>query len=154
MSAGVLRSGGGRPRLPAVRLALLMGLLALAGCGAPGAPRSAAPHASAGTACRLTVSITTSGGTTWGTVTVTAAGRHFTFGRATRSVRVPCGASVSLSQRPTNSTVAPFRGWEVGGTPVASSVTSTVVNGAFLVRALYRPSVEPTASPTAATSAN
>jgi len=45
------------------------------GCGSPPAAQSdSAPQASAGTSCRLTVSITTTSGSTWGTVTAASGG--------------------------------------------------------------------------------
>ena len=106
------------------------------------------PQASAGTSCRLTVSITTTSGTTWGTVTATSGGTSFTFGSANRTVSLPCGATANLKERPTDSNSWPFHDWQVGTERVTGTSTSTVVNGADQVSAVYVSGALGAASPT------
>ncbi|HEY6538327.1 MAG TPA: hypothetical protein VI138_04710 [Candidatus Dormibacteraeota bacterium] len=116
---------------------LALGCL-VAGC-APGASPDPGtpPQASAGTGCQLTVAITSTGGTAWGTVTVLAVGRVFTFARAERTVTVPCGATVGFKERPTDSTDWPFQGWQLGKKMVVATSWRTVVTGAVRVTAVY-----------------
>jgi len=122
------------------------------GCGAaPAAQTDSAPQASAGTSCRLTVSITTTSGTTWGAVTAASGSATFSFGGARRTVGIPCGAKVQLRESPTDSNSAPFQLWRVGSRTVMGTRTSTVVTGPVEVQAVYRvvglSSPTPTPSP-------
>jgi hypothetical protein len=113
-----------------------------------------APQASAGTSCRLTVSITTTSGTTWGTVTATSGGATLTFGQASRTVSLPCGATVKFTELPSDSNSWTFYGWRVGPKSVTGSSTSTVVTGAEMVDAVYVLSAPGATSPTVPASGN
>ncbi|HUY07978.1 MAG TPA: hypothetical protein VMW80_00790 [Candidatus Dormibacteraeota bacterium] len=140
----------------ALLLAVALGLaITTQGCASSSAIRPGAPpQASAGTSCRLTVTITTTSGTTWGTVTATSGGASFTFGQATRTIGIPCGATVKLTELPTDSNSWPFHGWRVGAKKVTGTSTSTVVSGADAVDAVYVLSAPGSTSPTATASGN
>jgi len=141
-----------RGLLAAAALALA---ITLPGCASTSTPNPGSPpQASAGTSCRLTVTITTASGTTWGTVTATTGGATFTFGQAIKTVNIPCGATVQLSERPTDSNNWPFHDWQVGPKTVTGTSTSTVVTGAVQVNADYSPTAASPASPTPSASAN
>lgn len=135
--------------------ALLPGAVLISACATPSAPSAgAAPQASPGTGCQLTVSITAASGTVWGSVTAAVSGSTVVFDGASRSITVPCGAKVELSERPTDSTDWPFHGWRVGTKTVAATRTSAVVTAAVQVLAIFVPAPGLTASPTSSPSGN
>ncbi|HUY56637.1 MAG TPA: hypothetical protein VMV12_02265 [Candidatus Micrarchaeaceae archaeon] len=142
--------------LPFAGLILAVALtLSATGCGSSPTPNAGLlPQASAGTSCRLTVSITSSLGRTWGTVTATSGGTSFTFGRATRSVSIPCGATVELAERPTDSNSWSFLDWRVGDRTAKGTTASTVVNGSIQVSAVYVLAAPSTGPPTPSASGN
>lgn len=74
-------------------------------------PLAAAP------AVRLTLHVTTTGRTVWGTIRVayTFGGRHLKASCASRTCRltVPAGVALHLRQRPTNAVTWPFRSWKI-----------------------------------------
>ncbi|MGH7609930.1 MAG: hypothetical protein ACREOD_08390 [Candidatus Dormibacteria bacterium] len=124
-------------RAAACGLALLAGLGALAGCTGP--PANSTPQAQPGTDCRLVVAITTSHGTTWGTVAARVGGRRLAFTGPERSVAVSCRVTARLSETPTDSAAWPFAAWLIGSHSTASVHASTLVNGVVRVRAVYAP---------------
>lgn len=142
------------PRSLALLALLLLALLASACSSTPNPSPGTPPQASPGTGCRLSVSITESSGTVWGTVTATAAGTTFVFDAATRSVPVACGTTVDLRERPTDSTNWPFYAWRLGSRKVTSTSASTVVNGVAHVDAVFAPAPGAIASPTASAAGN
>jgi hypothetical protein len=151
------RGGPSGALATAIRCLLLAAAVAVAltvqGCTSTPV-RGSPPQASAGTSCPLTVTITSSLGTTWGTVTAAEGGSTFTFGQATRTVGIPCGATVHLSERPTDSNSWPFHDWRVGTEKVIGTSTSTVVTGAVEVNAVYVLGAPDSAVPTPSASGN
>lgn len=137
-------------------LAAALGLaITTQGCATnPAASPLRVPQASAGTSCRLTVSITSTAGTTWGTVTAVSAGATLTFAQASRTIGLPCGATVKFTELPTDSNSWTFYGWRVGPRSVSGSTTSTVVAGTETVEAVYVLSAPGSTSPTAPASGN
>ncbi len=100
----------------------------LAGCGAGGgAGTGASATGAAGSTpaatttaakahdCALGVRITRTGGSTWGSVTATVAGKTQVISAGSGTVKVPCGQTVSLAQKPTSSKLWPFGGWRISG---------------------------------------
>ncbi len=102
---GVLLTGCGAGAASAA------GTAAAGGSGAkPGAAAPAKAHT-----CPLQVRITSTGGSTWGSVTATFAGKTQVVRSASGSVAVPCGRTVSLAQKAVSSKTWPFSGWLVSG---------------------------------------
>jgi len=99
--------------------------LALAACGSPAS--SPAAHHQDARACHLAVAITTTAGSTWGTVTATYGSTTITFTGAEKTVAVPCGTTVTLSQTATSTATWPFAHWTVPGGLVKGSSTTVDV---------------------------
>jgi hypothetical protein len=96
----------------------------------------------------VTVSITTTGSTVWGKVTLryTLRGRRVqkTCSRTTCRFHVPLGVRVHLRQQPTDATTWPFKDWEItpsrpGATmhTVSASSLSMKVQSGMKVQAVY-----------------
>lgn len=120
-----------------LRMLALLALLAIPACASAAlpapttAPTATVQGAGAGSrTCTLTVQITASGSTVWGTVTAAYDGTARTLSGATQVVSVPCGTSVTLTQKPNSPTTWPFKGWQASGvsvaTPTAASIQVTV----------------------------
>jgi hypothetical protein len=132
-------------------MAAVVALLAVTGCAASTAPTStrvpttvpAAATASSAQAsgnCTLTVNITASGSTVWGTVTATDNGTTHTLAAASQVVSVPCGTSVSLTQKPSSPSTWPFQGWQSSAASVPTPTAATIhltVTGPTTVTAEY-----------------
>jgi hypothetical protein len=93
----------------------------------------------------VTISITTTNGTTWGTVTVKYTIRHqltrHTCSAASCTLEIPKGVKVHLSQIPTNSGSWPFKDWQITAhrrmTTVMTASLVITVTGSTTVAAVY-----------------
>ena len=130
----------------------------LAGCGAgggsgtgasatggAGVTPAATTTAAKAQSCPLRVRITRTGGSTWGSVKATVAGKTQVIRAGSGTVTVPCGQTVSLAQKPTSSKSWPFSGWRISGDHghyagknLKSSTIQVKVNAATQVQADYR----------------
>ena len=132
----------------AVAGALLAGCGAGGGASATGAAGStpaATTTAAKAHSCPLRVRITRTGGSTWGAVTATVAGKTQVVSAGSGTVMVPCGKTVSLAQKPTSSKLWPFSGWRISGDHghyagqhMKSSTIQVKVTAATQVQAHYR----------------
>jgi hypothetical protein len=116
------------------------------GKGALAASPALPSHASAAArTSSVTISITSTSGYTWGTVTARYAVGHRTTSHTCSSarcvLRVPQGATVHLSQVPTNSSTWPFKDWQISARNhtrlVMSPSVAIKVSGKTLVTAVY-----------------
>lgn len=130
----------------------------LAGCGAGGAAGASGTTSTSGAGstaatttaakahtCPLQVRITSTGGSTWGSVTATFAGKTQVVSASSGTIAVPCGQTVSLAQKPASSKSWPFSAWRISGDhghyagkSMKSSTIHVKVNAATQVRAQYR----------------
>ncbi|HEX6506900.1 MAG TPA: hypothetical protein VF221_04635 [Chloroflexota bacterium] len=94
---------------------------------------------------QLTVTITATGGTVWGTVTARYTYQGHTVQRTTSqavsTITVPRGVTVHLQQRPASASIWPFKHWTVGQGAKASTTgaatLSLKMNRNYQVTALY-----------------
>jgi hypothetical protein len=94
---------------------------------------------------RLTVNITATGGTVWGTVTVRYTFQGHTVTRATSQAAstftIPRGVTVHLQQQPSSASNWPFKQWTIGQRSKASSTGAAAVsfkmNHNYQATALY-----------------
>jgi predicted lipoprotein with Yx(FWY)xxD motif len=97
---------------------------------------------------RITTSITTTGGTVWGRLTLRYAYQHrlvqHTCARTTCQFLVPFGVQVHLSQTPTHAATWPFKQWQISeiGMHTKSRIshataTSLKVTSGYTVKAVY-----------------
>lgn len=136
--------GHSMPTFP--RFALLpIGCAVLMTAAAPFAVPGASAQRSAASKASLSLRITTTGSTVWGTVTATYASSNKTTHRscsaAVCSWRVPQGVTLHLTQTAADSATWPFHGWKVrtGGTTrtmMAGSIRLKV-KGTTNVTAVY-----------------
>lgn len=91
--------------------------------------------------CALTVDITTSASTPWGTVTAAYGSTSHSLDTPNQTLRVPCGTAVTLSEIPASSGSWPFSGWTVatasGSTTSVQQPLQVTVSGATTVTANY-----------------
>jgi hypothetical protein len=127
-------------------LLLALSLTSVAAPVLAASPSARASHAPAAVhAQQLTIDITTTGSTVWGTVTARYAYKGHTVSRSTRqsasTFTVPRGVTVHLTQKPLNSVTWPFEQWTIvrGAQTVNRSVGSTTVkvNHNLKVTAVY-----------------
>jgi|GEM_PF-5349371 len=134
-------------------LPLAVGLLVplfAAACGstpassAPHPKSTASAHSSKGNTCALTVDITTTSGTTWGTVDVRYGSTSKTASGASQTYTVPCGSSVSLTQSATSQATWPFSDWTISGdgsaapsSPATGNSLTLTVSAPTTVTAVY-----------------
>ena len=107
-----MRIAGGRfPWM--VPVAAAVGLL-LAACG--GATPTAGASNGTGSNCALTIKITQTTPTVWGTVTVSSgAGASDSVTSANKVLKFPCGSALTLRESPAQATTWPFKDWVVNG---------------------------------------
>lgn len=90
--------------------------------------------------CSLTVKTTKSSGTVWGTIQVSYRGHTVDVSRARKTLSVPCGARVTLTEMPTNASSWQFSGWKSPGLMINHPSKSTVhftMNGSHTIDAGY-----------------
>lgn len=104
--------------------------------------------------CSLTVKTTKTSGTVWGTVQVSYGGHTVNVSRARRTLSVPCGTRVTLTEMPTNASSWQFSSWKSPNITFSHPSNTTVhftMNGSETVNASY---TEQTASSTASSSSS
>ncbi|HZU12522.1 MAG TPA: hypothetical protein VFB58_06750 [Chloroflexota bacterium] len=117
--------------------AMVLGLLVLVS--------QAVPAGAAGSTVKVTVKITTTGGTVWGKVRLsyTAHGMKAakTCGKAKCSFSVPRGVQLKLKETPTNTQTWPFKGWVIksgmGTKHVQAASVSWHATAAAVIQAVY-----------------
>jgi hypothetical protein len=120
-------------------------LLFTAGIGSPAAASAAGARAPAPRMMAVTIHITSTSGTVWGTVAA-----RYTYHKATTrrscaaascTLHIPKGVTAHLSQTATDSTTWPFQNWQVarnGHTSTMSGASIAVkVTGKLSVTAVY-----------------
>lgn len=93
----------------------------------------------------VTITITNTGGTVWGSVTASYTYKHAkmtkTCTTATCALRIPQGVTARLSQTPTDSSTWPFQSWTINSKGHTSTKTSASVKlkvtGKIAVTAVY-----------------
>jgi hypothetical protein len=121
-----------------------IGLFALSTGAFASAPMAAArSHTAKMDSVKIT--ITSTGATVWGTVTVAYTYRHAATSRtcstATCSLQIPAGVTAHLSQTATDSSTWPFKSWKIASKGHKSTRTATSVKlkitGQMSVSAVY-----------------
>jgi hypothetical protein len=120
-------------------------LIALLGAAAPRALAASPSRHALAVMDPVTIKITTTGTTVWGTVkayyTVNGARVNKSCVKTKCTIKAPQGVALHLKQTPTNSSTWPFQDWKLtsGGNTktVAGSSTSFKVKGKSTVTAVY-----------------
>ncbi|MBV9282487.1 MAG: hypothetical protein JOZ41_20605 [Chloroflexi bacterium] len=132
-----------------LRAAAVLLALGLTSATAPALAAGPSAHASPAVAAnhlqQLTINITTTGSTVWGTVTVRYTYRGHTVQRSTSQAlatfAIPRGVTVHLAQRPLNAITWPFEEWTITRGAQTSdrsaAATSFKMTGNYQVTAVY-----------------
>lgn len=131
-------------RLGLSTLITSIGLIALSTSALAFTPAAAA-QSRAAKMDAVKISITSTGGTVWGTVTAAYTYKHAattrTCSAATCSLRIPAGVTARLSQTATDSSTWPFKSWKIASKGHKSTRTATTVKfkvtGKVSVTAIY-----------------
>jgi hypothetical protein len=129
------------------RCALLpfIALLAIGGTAFAASPARASHRHAAVRMNAVTIAITTTSGTVWGSVTAKYTYQHHLLSRscaaASCTTRIPQGVTVHFSQTAKDSSTWPFKSWQLTANHKTRTVTSNApavkVNGPMIVSAVY-----------------
>lgn len=90
--------------------------------------------------CNLTVKTTANNGTVWGTVMATYGGTTVNLSNSSQKLSVPCGAQVTLTEKPTNPSSWQFEKWVANGVSLRNASSSSVtfmMSGPVTIHARY-----------------
>lgn len=141
-----------RANCPSFLVSALIGVFTLVGCATAASPtptppptaaptRTSATSAAPATTCPLTVQVTATGSSVWGVVTVAYDSKTVNVTAAKQTVAVPCGTTVTLTQKPAHAKSWKFKDWMASGASASAPsayTTRVTLHGPTTVTAQYQ----------------